>query len=157
MNMRQKEPVRLALDIETEALLVRVPRFILQPIVENALIHGLNRKAGTIRIAAAPAGGALRLTVEDDGCGMDKDRLESLNRKLNGPAAGDSARFAKEGGPGAGGASAGGEFSGFGLLNVVERMKMLCGDEFRMEVQSRPGEGTAVCLTIPYREGEHHV
>lgn len=157
MNMRQKEPVRLALDIETEALLVRVPRFILQPIVENALIHGLNRKAGTIRIAAAPAGGALRLTVEDDGCGMDKDRLESLNRKLNGMADGDSARFAKEGGPGAGGASAGGEFSGFGLLNVVERMKMLCGDEFRMEVQSRPGEGTAVCLTIPYREGEHHV
>ena len=51
MNLRQKEEVRLELDIAPEAFLFKVPRFFLRPIVENALIHGLNQQAGMIRIA----------------------------------------------------------------------------------------------------------
>ncbi|MEK0316475.1 cache domain-containing sensor histidine kinase [Cohnella sp. 56] len=138
MNLRQKEEVRLSLDIEADAFLVKVPRFCLQPLVENALIHGLSRSAGLIRVRTARHGRELKLTVEDDGAGMDEAQLDELRDKLT----------AAEGGP----AKEGGELSGFGMANVAERMRIMFGDGFRMDVRSMPGEGTEVIMTIPVRD-----
>ncbi|WP_035157255.1 sensor histidine kinase [Cohnella thermotolerans] len=147
MNLRQKEEVELSLDVSPEALFVKVPRFFLQPIVENALIHGLKQRAGTIRIRAEIDRPFLVLTVEDNGTGLEPERLAALNRKL-----GSAVREEPpEGGEGKGG------FSGIGLGNVVERMRMVFGDGFRMSVESEPDRGTTIRLFIPWKEGAHDV
>jgi len=138
MNLRQKETALLSLDIEAEAFMVHVPRFILQPLVENALIHGLNRSAGQIRIAAHRESSLLILTVRDDGVGMDEDALSAVRAKLSG------------GGPAAEGES--GTASGFGMLNVAERMRIMFGEGFRMDITSALGEGTEISMRIPVRE-----
>ncbi|MFC4598433.1 sensor histidine kinase [Cohnella hongkongensis] len=153
MNLRQKDKVDLALDIASEAMLVRVPRFFLQPIVENALIHGLNQKAGRIRIRARMQERTLDLTVEDNGVGMDEEAVEALNRKLH--TAKDDRGDRPE--PAAAGVGAGAAFSGMGLANVVERMRLLCGDRFSISVESRAQVGTWIRVTIAYERTDGHV
>ncbi|WP_372638054.1 sensor histidine kinase [Cohnella sp.] len=155
MNLRQKEKVELSLDIAAEAMLVRVPRFFLQPIVENALIHGFNQKAGRIRIRAEMEEGALRLSAEDDGVGMDEEAVASLNRKLRRAMDDQGAQRAEP--AAAAGIGAGTAFSGMGLTNVVERMTMLCGDRFSIAVESRKEAGTLIRVTIAYERMDGHV
>jgi sensor histidine kinase YesM len=103
----------------TEALLV--PSLLLQPLVENAVRHGLapRPQGGTLRIGARRDGALLQLSVEDDGAGMD------------------------------GVAPARGE--GFGLRSVRERLR-LAGPPHAIEIESAPGRGTRVRLTLPLVE-----
>ncbi|MBB6635155.1 histidine kinase [Cohnella thailandensis] len=142
MNLRQKEEVELHLDVPQEAFLAKVPRFFLQPVVENALIHGLKQQAGTIAIRAEMAPGFLRLVVSDDGSGMEADRLLAVSSRLEAAAARAAATEEREGGG----------FSGIGLDNVAERMRMVFGDAFRMSMSSEPGIGTVIRMNIPLKE-----
>ncbi|KRE32629.1 cache domain-containing sensor histidine kinase [Paenibacillus sp. Soil522] len=149
MNLRQKEEVRLIIDVAVSAFHVEVPRFILQPLVENALIHGLNRSAGMIRIATDMTENKrfMELSVEDDGNGMEPDELERLRGRLS-TAAFDTASEKDH-------ASSG--VSGIGVANVAERMRIMFGDAFRMTIDSEPGKGTRFSMQIPIREesGSH--
>ncbi|OCT11581.1 two-component sensor histidine kinase [Paenibacillus pectinilyticus] len=142
MNMRQREEATFVLDVPSEAFLVQVPRFFLQPMVENALIHGLNRSAGLIRIQAQIENDSLILIVEDDGIGMDEEKLEALRYKL---VHGEKRMAVVEG--------TGGGFSGIGLFNVHERMTMTFGEKFHMDVQSEPDKGTRIQMIIPIKGG----
>lgn len=146
MNLRQKETTELALDIEAEAFMVRVPRFFLQPLVENALIHGLNRSAGRIRITARREPHELALTVTDDGAGMDEETLRGLREKLAGgvPAPSSAPAAARDSG----------ERSGLGMANVAERMRIMFGEGFRMDIASSPGEGTEIRMRIPVKDAQ---
>ncbi|MFC0215396.1 sensor histidine kinase [Paenibacillus chartarius] len=142
MNMRQKEKAELQVAVAAEALLVKVPRFCLQPLIENAIIHGLNRRAGTIRVEADMGERVLQLSVKDSGTGMNAEELEALRLKIV-TAQSDENEARKE---------HGGYFSGIGLANVYERMKMTFGEAFRMHIQSAEGEGTAIIMSIPREE-----
>ncbi|MNJ54037.1 Sensor histidine kinase YehU [compost metagenome] len=148
MNLRQKEEVELVLDIAPEAFLVKVPRFFLQPIVENAMIHGLSQQAGLIRIQAIRDGRQLIVRVEDDGGGMDSHQLECITHKLELSATDLKLLNNSE---------TSGHFSGIGLANVVERMRMFCGEGFSIHVRSEPGTGTVIEMFIPIGEGMRHV
>ncbi|WP_127579497.1 sensor histidine kinase [Paenibacillus koleovorans] len=160
MNMRQKEWAELRVEIggvygeadggagevdgaaseaDGEVLRLPVPRFFLQPIIENAMIHGLNQRAGLIRLTAVREGGFYVVKVIDDGLGMDEGQLEALRRKL---LSGEPDGGHRQG------------FSGIGVSNVYERMRMQFGPSFRMEVESVPGEGTTVTMRIPVRDEE---
>jgi len=141
MNMRQKEKVRLDADVSSEAMLARVPRFILQPIIENALNHGLQSGTGTIRIASALRVDALELEVRDDGAGMDAEALQRLKDRM-------------ERNDGEAEAPDAGRLSGIGLKNVYDRLRMLYGPKCAMRIESAPGAGTAVQLSIPRGGGE---
>lgn len=72
------------IDIPEDMLKQQVPRLMLQPIVENAVIHGVGKSysSGEIRIAGEMSGGFCRLYVDDDGPGMDEEQLDTLNRKM---------------------------------------------------------------------------
>lgn len=143
MNLRQKQEVSLMLDIAPEALLLKVPRLFLQPLVENALIHGLHQQAGVIRIAAAPERDGVRLIVEDNGAGMEAVRLEAVLGKMRAPElAGEKEAKPKS------------HFSGMGLHNVMERMRLRFGDAFRVQIHSRAGDGTTIEMHIPRKEGD---
>ncbi|NIK68282.1 MULTISPECIES: sensor histidine kinase [unclassified Paenibacillus] len=149
MNLRQKEEARLVVDVDVTSFDIRVPRFILQPLVENALIHGFNQSAGTIRITAARNEHFLELSVADDGIGMDAEQLERLRARLT--AAGTGAEEIQETGR-----SKGPGMSGIGVANVAERMRIMFGDAFHITVDI--DQGTRIMMHIPIREeGRPHV
>jgi two-component system LytT family sensor kinase len=105
---------------ETEQALV--PTMSLQPLVENAIRHGVHPGGGTIVVRALPAGSDVELSVSDDGVGFPAGRAELALR-------------------GAGG--------GIGLANVDGRLRTTFGERYALRVETEPGEGTTVTMTVP--------
>lgn len=140
MNMRQREPIELSVQAANETFLEEVPRFMLQPIIENSIIHGFGQRAGHITIAARIAGRSLVITIEDDGVGMEFERLKELRARLAGKP-GEAAEHHRL------------RLSGIGLQNVVERLRMIFGSSFVLNIDSTYGSGTTVELYIPRMGG----
>ena len=133
MNVRMRGSVNYEFDVDDEARVCVVPKLCIQPIVENALNHGLrnatNRKE--IMVRAKLMDDKLILTVEDNGVGMDEAEVEQLNRRL----AEHDLGTVKNG-------------HSIGLTNINARVKMLCGSQYGICVESRPDVGTKVILTV---------
>ncbi|MBP1915770.1 two-component system sensor histidine kinase YesM [Lederbergia galactosidilyticus] len=134
MNMRQKEKVSFITNITNESYQHTIPRFILQPIIENSIIHGLNQKAGTITLHALTTKDKFIVEIEDDGQGMVKEKLLEIPKNIK--LLGDKKRHQNS-------------FSSIGLSNVYERLVMTFGKEFEMKVDSSEGKGTRIILLIP--------
>jgi two-component system sensor histidine kinase YesM len=146
MNMRQKEKVDFEVDISSDVFLERVPRFFLQPIIENALIHGLSQQAGTVSLKAYVEADQIVLRIQDSGQGMDEPALERIRSQIEK----DAAEIIPDPETKKG-------FSSIGLANVCERMRLTFGDSFHMEVDSGVGMGTRVTMYIPRQEENAHV
>lgn len=116
---------------------IMVPVLILQPIVENAIVHGCEQGWNRIliRITATLADGELRVSIEDNGPGIGEERLALLREKMELPASENVEAVFSEGGA--------------GLRNVNRRLKIRCGDEYGLHIESRPGRGTTVVVRIP--------
>ena len=119
--VRFGEKLRFVKDIDPETLDRMVPTMLLQPLIENSIRHGLATKVdgGMIRVRSYLADGRLHLVVEDDGVGIPEARLATLFEQ------------------------------GIGVSNVNERMKVLYGPDYRMWIDSKPGEGTRTGIEIP--------
>ena len=130
--------LQVRLRIAPEVLPVTLPFLCLQPLVENAVRHGLSRKpgVGNLRIEAEDAGSECHITVEDDGVGMDPAMLS---------------RRAAGGDDKAGGGVTEDDEAGqhVGLANVDERLRSVFGDRFGLIVETALGAGTKVSLRIP--------
>jgi anti-sigma regulatory factor (Ser/Thr protein kinase) len=137
LGIQQKrfpDRLRVEMSVEPGALEALVPNLILQPLVENAIRHGVSRRAaaGTVGVAAAREGGRLRIRVYDDGPGLRRD--------LNGNA---NTHEAHEG------SSSG----GIGLSNTRARLRQLYGDAQSFEVSDRAAGGVEASLSLPFRRG----
>lgn len=113
-----------------------IPKLILQPLVENAIYHGIREKEGTglLQINCYRAGdGSTRFLVKDNGVGFDPSNLEKENAGQN--ADGIEPGMAKLG--------------GIGIQNVDERLKLYYGQNYGIAINSRPGHGTEVTIVIP--------
>ncbi|MFA1542076.1 histidine kinase [Actinomadura monticuli] len=145
------ERLRCDVEVAPEVLPVAVPFLALQPLVENAVRHGMAGGRGPfhITIAARDSGAEAAISVEDDGVGMDPERLqEILSAPLGGPGP------AGWGGVAARGRRDGRADPGIGLANVDERMRRVYGDEYGITVETALGAGTKVRLRVPkYRPG----
>lgn len=119
-------------------------KLLLQPLVENALIHGIQKKGspGTITILLQPQQERMSVTVLDDGAGMSREKLEELRSLLE--ELPEPELHEKEVSASAG--------SGYGLRNVNERLLLHYGPASRLEVDSREGAGTRIAFSIPLRE-----
>jgi two-component system, sensor histidine kinase YesM len=137
MNRRFGEGIGFTVGLDERMSLCPVPRFILQPVVENCILHGLGRQRNRvdIRLEGRAEGDDLLLTVADDGEGMAADRLREVLESLNGP--GEPSRA-----PGGG--------KQVGLANVNHRIRLLFGDRYGISITSDPVTGTAVSLRIPF-------
>lgn len=148
MNIRYENKIRLAFDIPQTLFDQELLKMSLQPIVENAVKHGLRAASDgelTIRIAAEEREGTLILTVADDGCGMSADRTLQLNRSIEADVpdalakgAGLAGEASREGG------------GGIGLRNVHQRIQLYYGKEYGLFVESEEGSYTRIVLRIPY-------
>ena len=109
----------------------QILKLTLQPLVENALYHGIKykRARGYIRVTGAKEGEDLCLTVQDDGVGMEPEELARLQKDIERPCSETD--------------------KGFGLANVNERIHMHFGPEYGMKIWSEKGKGTMVELKIP--------
>lgn len=131
MNVRMHDEVEYRYEIDPQVRGAQIPRLSLQPLVENALNHGLKNKAGRklVEITGALEGDALVLRVADNGVGMD---AEAMNRSLGS----GELRSATAG-------------TSIGLHNIHARLKLLHGERYGLRIESVPGRGTRVTMTIP--------
>ncbi|MGO4546456.1 sensor histidine kinase [Paenibacillus sp. 2TAB23] len=128
-NMRFGGSIDLRLEIAEEAMDIEVPKIILQPLVENSILHGIREKdneEGTIHISAVVSDEGLLLRIQDDGVGMDA-------KQLAGAVTGRSSK----------------RTGGFGVRNIQERIVLLFGAEYGLDYESTPGVGTRVTIKLP--------
>ncbi len=118
---------------------VVVPFLALQPLVENAVRHGLaGQRGGTITLVATDEGIDTVITVEDDGVGMDPEALRSAHADALGPdASGDHSAHV-------------------GLTNVDHRLRAAFGNDYGLVVETAVGAGTKVIMRVPkFAAGVH--
>lgn len=149
MGFSTRYPIETIVDISNGLYGLIVPRFILQPIVENCYKYGFVRKGGNIVITVKKANNNLTITIEDNGRGMKQDIVDKVNSSLkqnryqitNNQSTDDN------------------NTTGIGLVNVFNRLKLIYGENFQMKLSSIEQEGTKVTLVFPADELEeiHHV
>jgi two-component system LytT family sensor kinase len=124
-----EERLRFSVEIAPEVLPVAVPFLSLQPLVENAIRHGMECGVQRfhVRIVARDAGAEAAISIEDDGVGMDPVRLRAL-------LAGDGT---------------GGPPRGIGLRNVDDRFRQIFGEEYGLVIETNVGAGMKVSLRVP--------
>lgn len=124
--------------IDENLLSCLVPRLVIQPILENSIIHGIERKRGTGRISISILQcneDTVKISVADNGVGMDPQKAEEI---LMGKV--DATEFDNH--------------THIGLSSVNKRIKILFGSSYGLNIFSRQGEGTIVEVTIPYKDGK---
>ncbi|MDD7220100.1 MAG: histidine kinase [Clostridia bacterium] len=137
MDVRNGASISYIYQIDSDTLQDSLPRICLQPVVENAITHGLRnvrRKDKKLLIRSEHINENLVITIEDNGIGMDADEMNRL-LEIN-----DLKRVET-------GVS-------IGILNVNARLKKIFGKEYGIKIQSDPGEGTTVTITVPAISGE---
>lgn len=128
-KIRYQGKIQMNLICKNQQLLsCYVPRFILQPVVENAVFHGIAPKdgEGEIKIIIAEEPGNLKITVEDNGVGMDETVLENVLKRSKGERQGH-----------------------IGLANVHSRIRLIYGSEYSVHVESLKGKYTKVRIIMP--------
>ncbi|MBB6730936.1 cache domain-containing sensor histidine kinase [Cohnella zeiphila] len=129
-KIRYHDDIAVTTDIPEELLDAEIVKFTLQPIVENSIIHG-NRFPLHISIRARINGKSmLRLEIQDNGVGMDSEKIRDVESRTDEPHA---------------------KFSGIGIRNVVDRIRLEFGPGSGAAIRSEPGGGVLVTVTLPYR------
>ncbi len=125
-------------DDDLSVLNLKLPKLILQPIVENSIFHGIERKVGkgNLRIHIDHTADRLIIRISDDGMGMEKEALDKLNNKLLTNFLDDmEPKKDKKG--------------GIAIINVNNRIKLIFGEEYGIYIYSTPNVGTDVEITLP--------
>jgi two-component system sensor histidine kinase YesM len=136
-KMRYRDIMDFSIEADEAVLNQTVLKLVLQPLVENALYHGLKnqRQRGTISVTAKQNGeNQVLLQVQDDGIGIPPDTLARMNAALQG----DSSQIHAE--------------SGFGLVNVNQRIQLYYGKQYGLSLSSEYRRGTSVGIVIPMTE-----
>ncbi|NLO35131.1 MAG: sensor histidine kinase [Clostridiaceae bacterium] len=132
-NLRFKKKIALILEAAPDVRQLRILKLLLQPIVENSILHGiqnLDDREGEIEIKAWRDEQSLVLAVSDNGIGIDRNEISRI--LLREPARRDRPDVGR-----------------FGLFNIRERLRVYYGDAARLDVASTPGKGTTIRMTIP--------
>ena len=128
------ESLRCSVDYEDEEILqYLLPRLSIQPLVENAIVHGLEprRGLGSVSVRLWEEDSSVCVRVEDDGVGFDPSQVDLSD-----------------------GADCGGRHNHIALPNILRRLRLLYGDRAGLDVRSSPGRGTTVLLMLPIDEKE---
>lgn len=132
-QVRYKDRMDYSIQSASQLSRCLIPKMTIQPIVENAIYHGIKPKRGkgSIEISAVPDDNDMIITVRDTGIGMENEELLVLRDRIEK-----------------------GETNGFGLISAYKRLKLMYGDSFIMSINSSPGIGTEISIRVPYRTEE---
>ncbi len=127
-SIRFRESLQTSFDVDKTLTNVPVLKLILQPLVENAIVHGIQKRAGrkgsiTVR-ASALDHDHIELSVVDDGCGMSAEQLDSISRTTT---------------------------SGYGIRNVDQRLQLYYGPDYGVSFESKINRGTVARIVLPMR------
>lgn len=130
-NIRFKGKISFDVSVPDELIQCKVPKLILQPIVENSIYHGIERRkdAGKLNVSAQAKGEVLELYVEDNGVGIEENELNELRNSIESENFEDSKNFA--------------------LKNLNRQLKLRYGHEYGVRIESKLGIGTCVTVTLP--------
>lgn len=145
---RYGENIRLEVEIDPSADQCLLPRLLLQPLVENAVIHGIEplRRAGVIQVRIWVERGLLFCQVADNGIGMEDEVCRSVS---------SDAIHHMERRPGAAAAGMLRErMSGIGLRHIRDKIRLYYGPDYAMSIVAKPMEGTSVRLCLPVHRNE---
>ncbi|MBP3409621.1 MAG: sensor histidine kinase [Clostridia bacterium] len=132
-KIRYRDILDYEIEIPEELYHIQVLKLVLQPLVENAIYHGVKhrRGRGLVKVSGCIEGGMLVLQVQDNGAGMTAERLEQVRRGLDADS---------------------GESAGYGLFNVNKRIQLYYNLPQGIEIESAQGQGTVVSLKVPVRD-----
>ncbi|MCK8485891.1 sensor histidine kinase [Paenibacillus sp. MBLB2552] len=133
--IRLEGRLRVETSVDERWLDIRLPKMTVQPIIENAVKYGLEslKRQGVLKLYTLEVGDVLKIIVEDNGNGMNAERLAWLKQSLN-------RQIPKESGTGS---------SGIGLQNLHRRIQHMFGERYGLEIESVPDEGTKVAVMLP--------
>ncbi len=133
MKIRYSDSFRVEYMVDETCLDCQVPRLILQPLIENAIVHGFDNleEQGCIYVVINKAGENIQFEIKDNGCGMTQETLQRLN-SWN-PL--DNTEH---------------ENSSIGINNVNSRLVLNFGQSYKLNIESVPGAGTKITFRIPY-------
>ncbi|MBC8585366.1 sensor histidine kinase [Youxingia wuxianensis] len=128
-QLRYGDKINYEIQLDPNARTVEIPKLILQPFVENAIYHGLEQKdgQGTVTVSCQRTFDYLIFQIADNGNGMDNQTLTQLQS----------------------GAFTATKTSGYAIRNIQERLKLVYGEDYRLNILSSPGEGTTIQLYLP--------
>ncbi|MCR5156130.1 MAG: sensor histidine kinase [Butyrivibrio sp.] len=129
-RMLHSDSFEFSYDVDESLFECRIINLIIQPLVENAIVHGIRyidseNYVGKIRINIRRDEGNILITVEDNGCGMDRNTLDNILTA---------------------------QTKGYGIRNVDQRIKLYFGQEYGITYESEPGAGTTACIRLPINE-----
>lgn len=130
-KFRYEERLMYEIDFDGNAAEILIPPLIIQPLVENSVVHGLENKEGTVhvKVSVKLADNEIRVDVMDDGAGMSEQRLSELRGLI--------AQAEEE------------QRSRIGLRNVHQRLVLYYGEEHGLNIASEEGKGTEIAFSIP--------
>ena len=136
MSVRMQNQIQYEFEVDESAQHNEIPRISLQPLVENAINHGLKNKRGEkkIWIRVSVHGAEMHVCVEDNGVGMDASEMNKSLEK-------NEISYVERG-------------NSIGLHNINARLKLLYGKQYGLRVESRRGEGTCIYMNLPGRSND---
>jgi two-component system sensor histidine kinase YesM len=138
IRIRHQNRISVDVDMPGDLSCCVIPRMILQPVVENAVYHGLEPKEGDgiINVRGFIENGKILLIVDDDGIGLDAATEERIQHRLNGEGAPEEDERIRK-------------TTGIGLINIQRRLRFRYGMEAGLSFVNKPEGGTRVCISLP--------
>lgn len=133
-QIRFGQRIQFELQYDETAAEGRIPALTLQPVIENAIVHGLALRGGKILIRICREEEKVIIIIRDNGCGMEEEKRRLIRSYIEGID------------------QTGIHSDSIGLKNVIDRMRAFFKDEFVMEISSAPEKGTEIRMLIPYEE-----
>lgn len=135
LNIRNDYTISLEVDIPEEYMDIEIPKMTLQPLIENAFVHAIEKTENdaSLKVYAEVTGDRIFLSVQDFGQGMSAEQLKSINDYLE-----DSAYERDSKGS-------------IGLKNIQQRLTVFYGDDYRIRIESEPGKGTTISVPVPLK------
>ena len=133
INFRHQDKIELSVSIKPDVRDCYIPQFMLQPIMENAVVHGFNdaAKGCQIEILVTNWEEKLKIVVKDNGKGMTEEEQKQLQKQID-----EEIQSGKN----------------IGMANVNQRIRLFYGEEYGIQMESRQGEGTEVEIILPIRK-----
>lgn len=136
-KMRFTKRLEYQVEMDEEVRQAQMPKLILQPFVENAIVHGFENVTTPcyLWVAAKKDGSYIRFEIRDTGVGMRREQIDAIWKE-------EPDRYRKQ------------RIGRYAIKNIKERLELRYREDFKLEIQSDVGKGTTVVLMIPLKEEE---